>query len=251
MSSGGGLVEEVLDIETDSGVMAVLRKRPSEGAQPVVMFHDGPGIRNATHEFARKLARSGFDVVVPDLYNRHGRLIGYELDEREADPSLVGQLWAMLDSLDDDEIQQDLQATLQNVRFDSGGPVMSIGFCVGARAVFRSMMRRPDLFVAGAMWHPSYLVDAGLDSPHNSAAGLQGQLFIGIGADDEMQPQSANQLFLDAVSDRAEVSVFPGAEHGYTWEGWPSYHEQAAKHSFERTIALFDRVSETSNRYSK
>ena len=52
------------------------------------MFHDGPGTANAMHIFAAKLAAEGYDVAVPDLYHRHGRLI-YESHEREADPTLV------------------------------------------------------------------------------------------------------------------------------------------------------------------
>jgi carboxymethylenebutenolidase len=44
-----------------------------------------------------------------------------------------------------------------------------IGFCVGARAVFRILMRLPDRFVAGAMWHPSFLADDQPDSPHLTA----------------------------------------------------------------------------------
>ena len=48
-------------------------------------------------------------------------------------------------------------------------PAGCIGFCLGARAVFRTMMRLPDQFTAGAMWHPSFLVDGEPDSPHLTA----------------------------------------------------------------------------------
>ena len=113
------LVEEIVDVSTPAGAMAVLRKRPARDSCPaVVMFHDGPGIRGATHEFASKLADAGFDVVVPDLYHRHGRMIGYELHQRQADPSLVDQLWKMLKSLNDEEIQSDLDATLEQIGLD-------------------------------------------------------------------------------------------------------------------------------------
>ena len=155
------LIEEILDIEVEStsGLMAVLRKRPADGIhRGIVMFHDGPGIRGATHEFAAKLASSGFDVLVPDLYHRHGRMIGYELHEREADPSLLDNLWMMLDSLDDQAIQHDLDAALASIGWDTKSALATIGFCVGARAVVRTMTRLPRQFVAGAMWHPSYLV---------------------------------------------------------------------------------------------
>lgn len=243
---------DIIEAESDGVPMAVLRKRPAgESAWPrVVMFHDGPGIRWATHEFAAKLADEGFEVFVPDLYHRHGRMLGWEQHEREADPSLVDRLWAMLGTLTDAGIQADLDATLaaigKNGAFDGGAdePMATIGFCVGARAVFRSMMRLPQRFVAGAMWHPSFLVDDQPDSPHLTAGRLTRPLFVGIGEADQMQPLASHVPFLDAVRPLGdvEIAVYPGADHGYTWRGWPSYDRAAADASFASTVALFRRA---------
>ncbi len=226
--------------------MVVLRKRPvGDAVWPrVVMFHDGPGIRGATHEFAARLAGEGYEVLVPDLYHRHGRLLGWELHERQADPSLVDRLWEMLSTLTDAGIQADLDATLKANDDDDEEPLATIGFCVGARAAFRSMMRLPHRFVAGALWHPSFLVDDQPDSPHLSAGGLGAPLFVGIGDADQMQPLASHLPFLDAIRPLpdVEIAVYPGADHGYTWRGWPSYHEAAATASFASTIALFRRA---------
>lgn len=244
MADGGGLREEILDVETADGTMAVIRKRPLSGDAPgVLMFHDGPGIRGATHTFARELATAGFDVIVPDLYHRHGRMIGYELHEREADPSLVDRLWELLASLEDSKIQDDLDAATVATGFGSRDRLGAIGFCVGARAVARTMLRQPDRFVVGALWHPSFLCDEEPDSPHLSAHGLRGGLFIGMGGADQLQPVSLHQPFLDAVAQLpdTDVQIYDGADHGYTWRGWPSYHQVAATDSFARTRAMFDR----------
>jgi carboxymethylenebutenolidase len=242
------VVEEILEAESDGAPMAILRKRPSSpGSWPfVVMFHDGPGIRGATHDFAVKLAREGFDVAVPDLYHRHGRLLGWELHERQQDPSIAERLWDLLRSLTDAGIQADLDAVLNAVDVDAVDvgahqPMATIGFCVGARAVFRTMMRFPGRFVAGAMWHPSFLVDDTPDSPHLTAAQLPGRVFIGIGEADQMQPLSSHEPFLQAIATLPgnELATFPGADHGYTWPGWPSFNQPAAEASFDKTVALF------------
>jgi carboxymethylenebutenolidase len=234
---------EIADAATPSGPMAILRKRPqADGAWPrVVMFHDGPGVRNATHRFAYELAAGGYDVLVPDLYHRHGRLIGFEPHERAADPTLVDHLWAMLGSLTDDGIQDDLDATLDTLDIAPSEPLAAIGFCLGARAVFRTLMRLPHRFVAGAMWHPSFLVDDRPDSPHLTAHRLTRPLFIGVGDADRMQPVEQHRPFLDAVAPLpdVEVEVLPGADHGFTWPDWPAYDENAASGCFERTTALF------------
>jgi carboxymethylenebutenolidase len=233
----------IVDASTPSGPMAVLRTRPhAVGAWPkVVMFHDGPGVRNATHELAAKLAAADYDVAVPDLYHRHGRMIGFEPHEREADPTLVDRLWALLGSLTDDGIQADLDATIETLNVAPGEQLGTIGFCVGARAVFRTLMRLPERFVVGAMWHPSFLVDDQPDSPHITANRLTRPLFIGIGDADMMQPIERHQLFFDAVETLAhvELEVFRGADHAFSWPDWPTYDEAAASGCFDRTTALF------------
>jgi carboxymethylenebutenolidase len=234
---------EIVDAATPEGPMAILHKRPdSEATWPkVVMFHDGPGVRNATHQFAAKLAAAGYDVAVPDLYHRHGRLIGFEPHEREADPTLVERLWELLRSLTDDGMQADLDATLDRLDIAPSDKLGVIGFCVGARAAFRTLMRMPQQFVVGAMWHPSFLADDQPDSPHLTAHRLTQPLFIGIGDADRMQPIEAHRRFFDAVAPLAhvELRVFPGADHAFTWPDWPTYDKDAASGCFDRTTALF------------
>ena len=249
------VAEDIMDVQTPDGPMAVLRKRPRDhvARRRVVMFHDGPGIRGATHEFARKLAGASYDVTVPDLYHRHGRMIGYELAEREADPTLVDQLWTLVRSLDDQEIQDDLDGVLRHLEIPAHEPLATIGFCLGARAVFRTMMRLPERFVAGAMWHPSYLVDDDPTSPHLTAHELHGALFVGLGGADEMQPVEIQQPFLDAISslDDTEVRVYPNAGHGYTWPGWPNYNKAASDDSFRQTNAAFARDAQSTTSASR
>ena len=237
------VLSEIVDGSTRDGPMAILSKRPrAHGDWPtVVMFHDGPGVRNATHVFAAKLAGEGYAVAVPDLYHRHGRLIGFEPAERAADPTLVDHLWRLLASLTDEGIQADLDATLDALRIGSSERLGVIGFCVGARAAFRTLMRLPDTFAAGAMWHPSFLADDEPDSPHLSAGALERPLYIGLGDADTMQPLEAHRRFLDAVAPlpHVEVEVFPGADHAFTWPDWPNYDERAASGCFRKTTSLF------------
>ena len=243
--------ETIVDTVSDGAPMAVLRKRPASGGPhpAVVLFHDGPGMREATHAFARRLAGCGYDVAVPDLYHRHGRMIGYGPDDIAADPDARAKIFTMLTSLTDDGIQRDLDATLEVL--GAGRPAGSLarvgcaGFCLGARAVFRTMMRLPEQFTAGAMWHPSFLVDDAADSPHLSAGELSGSLYAGFGEADQMMSVASMQPFIDTVAllgDRAVIDILPGADHGYTWPGAPTYNEAAAERAWSQTLALFAAV---------
>lgn len=94
------------------------------------------------------------------------------------------------------------------------------------------------------MWHPSFLADDDADSPHLTAHQLKGALFVGIGDADNVQPISLHQRFFDAVEplDHVDVEVFSGADHGFTWPGYPTYDAHAASRCFERTTAMFGQV---------
>lgn len=236
------VLADLVDAPTADGPMAVLRKRPAGAAPTVVIFHDGPGIRGATHTFAEKLTAEGYQVLVPDLYHRHGRMIGYEPAERAADPSLGKRMGELLASVRDDDVQADLDAALAACGVgDDAGPLGVIGFCMGARHVYRTLQRLPDRFAAGAMWHPSFLSDDRPDSPHLTAGSLAQPLFIGIGDADQVQSIAMHQRFFDAVAplDHVTVDVFPGADHGYSWPDHPTYDANAATRSFAATTALF------------
>ena len=243
--------ESILETVSDGEPLAVPRMRPASGGPDplIVMFMDKPGIREALHVFGRRLASHGYDVILPDLYHRHGRMIGYGPAELAANPGAADQLMSLLRSLTDEGIQNDLDAALDAVAADrpagSAEPAGCIGFCLGARAVFRTMMRLPDQFRAGAMWHPSFLVDGEADSPHLMAGSLAGSLYAGFGEADKMMSVASMTPFIEAVSalgDRVTVDILPGADHAYTWPDAHSYNEAAAERAWSQTLALFGGV---------
>lgn len=238
------LTESILDVETDAGTMAVVVKAPATGGPhpTVVIFHDAPAIREAIHDFMRKLASDGYRVVTPDLFHRSGRMIGFEPADVAADPSLRERMWELIASVDDVGIQNDLDDTLAALDIAPGAKLGTIGFCLGARAVYRTLERLPDLFAAGSMFHPSFLADNEPDSPHVNAASLVQPLFIGIGTADKVQSIEMHQRFFDAIGpvDHLEVEIFEGADHGFTWPGYATYHQEASDRTYTKTIELFE-----------
>lgn len=235
------VTETIIDTDTPDGEMAIAIAEPASGGPhpTIVVFHDGPGMRASNHEFNRRLAAEGYRVVMPDLYHRHGRMIGFMPDEVTSETR--AQIMAMLHSLTDEGIQSDLDAALVAVGVGDDEKMGTIGFCLGARAIFRTLMRLPERFVVGASWHPSFLADDGDDSPHLTAAELSQPVYFGIGTADQVQSIEMHQRFFDAVEPlgHVEVEIFDGADHGYTWPNTPNYHETAATGSWTKTTALF------------
>ena len=75
---------------------------------------------------------------------------------------------------------------------------------------------------------------------HRTASQLANPLYLGIGEADEVQSIAMHQPFLDAVADldHVDVTTYPGADHGFTWPGYPTYDEGAAEGSWAKTSAM-------------
>ena len=71
------MIEAELTIRTADGEQTVVTKRPDgDGPIPVVvMFHDGPGMREGNHHVARRIAEAGYYAFVPDRYYRKGKFV--------------------------------------------------------------------------------------------------------------------------------------------------------------------------------
>lgn len=237
--------ETELDTDTPDGPMAVVVTEPTEaptdgGSWPtVVIFIDAPGLRPATREFMARLAGNGYRVITPDLHHRHGRLLHFEPKDTASNPDARPTIMSWIASMTDDQIQSDFQAALAACEVPYDAELGVIGFCLGARAVYRAMQRN-ERVVCGAGWHPSFLVDDGADSPHVTAGSLDRPLYLGIGEADQVQSIAMHQQFLDAVADNEHVTVttFEGADHGFTWPGYPTYHEEAAEVSWTTTLQM-------------
>ncbi len=241
------ITEEIVETTSDGEPMAVIVKQPADAPQDggdwptVAIFHDAPAIRSALHIYATALANEGYKVVIPDLYHRHGRMEGFDPAAMKENPELGNRMVELLYSLTDDGIQNDLDAGLEAAGVPADAPIAVLGFCLGSRAVYRSMMRMPERVVAGAASHPSFMADDEPDSPHLTAAELTVPFYMGIGTADEVQSIAMHQPFFDAVEplDHVELVIFDGVDHGYTWPDSSSYSQIAAETSWAKTTKLF------------
>ncbi|WP_422928458.1 dienelactone hydrolase family protein [Singulisphaera sp. PoT] len=247
------MLEAIVDLRTpDDSTLGVILKRPEgEGPFPVVLlFHDGPGIREATHQVVGEVAEAGYYVVAPDRYHRFGRFVHVEPEALMAagpDSDLMRSFFGMVMGTTDDHVRADVDAVLAHLATDPAarpGEMGCIGYCNGVRFLLRCMAEHPETFVAGAGLHPSFCVSDDADSPHLVASKIPGHLYVAIDEEDHLAPVEHNQPLineLSKLSERSTVEVLPGADHGFAVPG-PNYHEDAAEHALEKTLDLFKRV---------
>ena len=68
------MIEQTLDVVTRAGAMETFITRPERGGPfpPVFLLMDAPGIREELRDMARRLATSGYYVMLPNMYYRAG-----------------------------------------------------------------------------------------------------------------------------------------------------------------------------------
>ncbi len=79
------MIEQTVDIATKDGAMETFIVHPERhGPHPAVfLLMDAPGIREELRDMARRLATTGYCVLLPNLYYRAGRDTKYGPDVLE------------------------------------------------------------------------------------------------------------------------------------------------------------------------
>ena len=69
------MIEETIDILTEDGQMETFISRPERNGPHTAIFllMDAPGIREELRDMARRLATTGYYVLMPNLYYRSGK----------------------------------------------------------------------------------------------------------------------------------------------------------------------------------
>ena len=250
--------ERSIDIETADGVMPVFVTCPERGGPfaPVVLFMDIWGFRELLCDIARRIGTVGYAAAVPNFYYREG---GVTFDYRHPDGrtrSLTDlaeddreKIFAIRRHLTDDMAVADCAALLGFFDGDEairGGPVGSIGWCMGGRHVIRAAAAHPTRFRATVSLHPTELVgEDGPEAAYRDAPKCAGEVYIGYGENDPYSPASVVETVGAAfagASAEFEHIVHAGAEHGYAIPDRDVFDKHAAARDWERAFAIYRRV---------
>lgn len=211
-----------------AGTEAFVVWPPGKGTAPaVVVVHEWWGLNSQIREIARKLGRQGYVAIVPDLY--HGQVAGDA--ERAHELSRA---------LDEDQAIGDLEAAVAWLRAQprsAKGRIGVVGFCMGGSLSQSLALRAPEISAA-VMFYGRPETDPG------KLASLRGPLQGHFGAEDggiAVARVEELRAALGKGGKNAEIYVYPGAGHAFMHEGRPSYHPDAARQAWARTLAFLQK----------
>lgn len=242
------VMEMDVNITTPDGVADCYFVHPSTGAHAaVIVWPDILGLRPAFRAMGKRLAQSGYSVLVVNPFYRSAKSPVVSEGASFSDPAISAIVRPMAGQLNAQTHVSDAKAFVEwidkQASVDTGRKVGTTGYCMGGPMVMRTASSQPQRIGAGATFHGGGLATSNPDSPHLGLPNMNADLLIAIAAnDDERDPEAKTILRTSAAEAgiKAEIEVYEGANHGWTVPGSAVYDEAQAERAWARMLALFE-----------
>lgn len=244
-----GLVEAEVRIPTPDGDADCYWVHPESGRHAAVFtWPDVVGVRPAFRGMARRLAASGYAVLLVNPYYRtaSGQVVPDGKTIR--DPGVRELVTPHRDRLSPQTCISDGRAIVEwldrQPAVDTSRGIGVTGYCMSGSWALRIAAALPDRIRAAGSFHGGGLVTEADDSPHRLVDRIAAGVLIAIADnDDQKQPEAKDVLreAFDRAGGDAEIEVYTGAQHGWCPPDSAAYDEDAAERAWARLLALLER----------
>jgi carboxymethylenebutenolidase len=247
-----------VEIKTPSGVCdAAIAQPAGHGQWPgVILFVDAFGLRPTMKDMAKRLARDGYCVLIPNPYYRSTKAPGLAPGFNFSNPDDRQKLAALRAPLTAEAVTQDSLAYVAfldtQAAVKKSAKIGVFGYCMGGPMTMRAAAALPDRVGGGASFHGGGLVTDKPDSPHLLVPKIKARYYFGIAAnDDASEPEAKTKLreAFDATGVSAKIEVYDGCLHGWcvkdmptSPDGKPIYNEAQAERAWNELLALYKRA---------
>ncbi len=234
-------------IRTPDGTADAYFVAPATGRHPAVLiWPDIMGLRPAFEQMARRLAESGYAVLVVNQFYRSVKAPFLKPGESFDQPAVRDRIMPWRTPLTPEAVTDDGEAFVAwldaQKQVDTRRGLAVTGYCMGGPMMMRIAAARPDRVKAGASFHGAALVGDAADSPDKLVPTLKGGYLIAIAAnDDARSPDDKTRLrqAFAAAQIPAEIEVYEGANHGWCPPDSRAYNQPQAERAWSRQLALF------------
>jgi carboxymethylenebutenolidase len=241
------VTETEVEIKTPDGVADAYFVHPAQGAAAAVLiWPDAFGLRPAFRQMGKRLAESGYAVLVVNPFYRVKHAPTSPPNPDFNDPPTRDALMALMNALTPQMATTDASAFFtwldSQKAVDAKRKAGTTGYCMGGAMTMRTAAALPGRIGAGASFHGGGLVTDKPESPHLLIPKIKAHYLIAIAAnDDEKQPEAKTTLRegFAAAHLPAEIEVYPGTMHGWCPPDAKVYNPQAAEKAWERLLVLF------------
>ena len=239
------VTESDVTVTTPDGTADCYFVRPASGTAPgVLVWPDIFGLRPAFRQMGKRLAESGYAVLVVNPFYRVKKAPTAEQGAATPIPSLLPLAQALNETTHMTDAKAFIAWLDQQPSVAKNRKIGTQGYCMGGPIAFRTAAAVPDRVGAVASFHGGGLATDMPNSPHLQAAKTKAQFLIEIAEnDDKRSPEEKNVLketFAQAKLP-AEIEVYPAA-HGWCPPDSQVYNEPQAEKAWSRLLALYSKA---------
>ena len=242
------VTEADVEVMTPDGVADCYFVHPSSGAHPgVVIWPDIMSLRPAFRQMGRRLAESGYSVLVVNPYYRVRRAPVIPEGATMAQDETRNTVFPLAGTLSAETHATDARAFVNfldsQAAVDRNRKIGTMGYCMGGPITMRTAAAVPDRIGAGASFHGGGLVTDGPDSPHLLVPNMQAHYLFAIAENDDVEAPDTKNVLREAFAGAglpAEIEVYEGTLHGWCPPDSHVYSEPQAERAWSRLLALFD-----------
>ena len=241
------VTESEVTVKTPDGTADCYFVHPSSGTAPAVLvWPDIFGLRPAFRQMGKRLAESGYSVLVVNPFYRVKKAPTAEQGAATPIPSLVPLAQAITETTNMTDAKALIAWLDQQPSVAKNRKVGTQGYCMGGPLAFRTAAAVPDRVGAVASFHGGNLVmKDNPNSPHLMAAKTKAQFLIAIAENDDMRAPTDKTVMKEtfaAAKLPAEIEVYSGAAHGWCPPDSTVYNEPQAEKAWGRLLALYGKA---------
>lgn len=246
VANAAEVTESDVNITTPDGVADCYFVHPTSGTAPgVLMWPDIFGLRPAFRQMGKRLAQSGYAVLVVNPFYRTKK--APTAPEGAATP--IDQLRPLMQSFTEQTQMTDAKAFIswldKQPAVAKDRKMGTQGYCMGGPFAFRTAAAVPDRIGAVATFHGGGLVTDKPNSPHLEAAQSKAQFLIAIAANDDARSPKDKDIMretFDKAHLSAEIEVYADAAHGWCPPDSHVYNEPQAEKAWSRLLVLYGKA---------
>jgi carboxymethylenebutenolidase len=241
------VAESDVTVKTPDGVADCYFVHPASGTGAgVIVWPDILGLRPAFRQMGKRLAESGYSVLVVNPFYRQKKAPVVPPGASFADQATRDIVMPLAQGLNATTHTTDAGAFVafldSQAAVDKKRRIGTTGYCMGGPIVMRTAAAVPDRIGAGASFHGGGLVTKAPDSPHLLIPTMKAHFLFAIAENDDQRDPEAKNVLRDWYAKSklpAEIEVYAGAAHGWCPPDSAVYNEKQAERAWSRLLVLF------------